>query len=126
MNDTGSSTVLHWKCRREHWSVTVPVPEAERRHLGDAAAGRRSGMFEVAALHVCALSVRLAGPNLRQDGTTGARTLSKQASREEIMRDYPLTWAAAVTALDELTGLIREDARLACAGISQMSHGQEQ
>jgi hypothetical protein len=116
---------------RGRWSISVPVPESEHRHLHSDTREGSFGLFETTRLHVFMLpggarpATRLSGPNIRQNGTAGALTRSRETSREDIMRDYPQAWEAAVAVLGELAGKIREDAELACAEIALATTGQE-
>jgi hypothetical protein len=116
---------------RGRWSISVPVESAEHRHLYSDGRENSGGLFETARLRVFMLpggarpATRLSGPNIRQNGTAGALTLSRETSQEDIMRDYPKAWEAAVTVLGELAGKIREDAELACAEIALATAGQE-
>jgi hypothetical protein len=127
MITTDAGAQLHWQGSQRRWAVSVPVPEAEHRHLSaDRRSGRSvTGIFETARLSVFAWLIdgpaefRLAGPNIRQDGNPGAHTLVKKISREDAARDYPQTWRAAEKALTELIWLIQDDAGQTCAEIAR-------
>ena len=121
----GNGAEFHWQGSRGRWAVSVPVPDAEHRHLYCDGPEHRGQLFEIARLRVFARLIdrpaefRLAGPNIRQDGTPGAYTLAKQITCEDAARDYPETWAAAQEALTELIRLVQGDADLACAEIAR-------
>jgi hypothetical protein len=116
-------TELQRESPQGRWSISVPVPEDERRHLYSDTARRPGQLFETARLRIFMLpgtrhhELRLSGLNIRQDGTPGAYTLRREIARTDVMRDYPRTWNAAVTALGELAARIRGDAETACAEI---------
>jgi hypothetical protein len=123
---TETGARLYWQGSRGRWSVSVPIPEAEHRHRYCDGPEHRGTLFETARLRVLARSAgdgravfRLAGPNIRQDGNPGARTLACEISREDGARDYPVAWQAVQEALTGLAAAIRENAVLACEEITR-------
>lgn len=81
------------------WSVSVPVPDGEQRH--DHASGNPY-LFLTTRLAIYPdtytqgdIGYTLSGPNIRQDGTPGARTLSRRVQRAEVAENYPLALEVA-------------------------------
>ncbi len=103
------------------WSVTVPVAEGEQREAicnGYSFSGDKMRTATLRAWRDWSnLHWRLTGPNIRADGTPGARTLTRVTSRAELAADYPATLAAADVLLLELARVIRADAEQACAQV---------
>lgn len=122
---TRDGAQLTWQGSRGRWAVSVPVPDNEHRHLYCDGPEHRGQLFETARLRVFAWLIdrpakfRLAGPNIRQDGTPGAYTLAKQVRPGDAARDYPEAWKAAQEALTELIMLVQGDADLTCAEIAR-------
>lgn len=108
------------------WSMGVPVPGAEQRteicdgpeHDGRPFAARTLRVFP-ARWGSEAITWVLAGPNIRQDGTTGKYELHRKVPRDYAGRQYPEALAALDAALHGLQALVRSDAEAACAQISR-------
>ena len=77
------------------WSARVPVPEGEQRHTHSDGGAMGSCLFLTAWLAIMPgyspgeVWYTLSGPNIRQDGTPGARTLSRRVDRAEAEKTYP-------------------------------------
>lgn len=124
MMTTSAGAHLHWQPVHGRWSADVPVPEAEQKHDYSDSASHHGKLMLTARLRVFVFgqgrfAYRVAGPNIRQDGTPGAYTLGRDLTRDEAARDYPAAWAAMVTALGELAAYVRADADLTAAEIAR-------
>jgi hypothetical protein len=114
------------------WSVTVPVPDSERKHVNSADYGHLSGRFLTTWLRVHpsqrpqgqVVTYTLSGPNIRQDGTPGARTLSVSVTREYVEETFPATLETANQALAAGAEAVLANADMAAAEICRAIDGE--
>jgi hypothetical protein len=110
------------------WSVTAPVPESEQRHVNSDGYGQAAGRFLTTQLRLRpwskGVTYTLSGPNIRQDGTLGARTLTVEVTREHVENNYPATWEAARQMLAAGTAAISAEADMACDEINHVISGE--
>lgn len=116
------------------WSVSVQVAESERRHLTISPMFRDGPVtFETQTLRVHNAMYRdepaawsMSGPNVKKDGTTGKLSHSGVVGEDEVLREYPLTFAAVQEALTELKVRIDAQARRVLASVSREQSAPEQ
>lgn len=88
------------------WSAVVPVADDEQQHVR-ATEEHRGVLFLTTKLAVfprwsgqgLQVVYVLSGPNIRQDGTPGVRTLRCQVTREDAEKAYPGALALALVML---------------------------
>jgi hypothetical protein len=115
---------FHRESAAGRWSVSVPIPTAEQRQE-TCDSGWKGTPFRAVVLRVIPWRADLgnpakfvlAGPNIRGDGTTGARDLRREIRMSTLQTFYPLTLAAAKVALTELAEIVQADAETARAEI---------
>jgi hypothetical protein len=110
------------------------VPESEQRHVNSDGYGQAAGRFLTTRLGLCpgwggasvgkVVRYTLSGPNIRQDGTLGARTLTVEATREHVENNYPATWEAARQMLASGAAAISVAADLARDEINRVISGE--
>ncbi len=108
------------------WSVRVPVTEDEQQHAHPDGF-RSSSLFLVTQLGITPgyqqgqIWYTLSGPNIRQDGTTGARVHSRRLKRSEAEETYPEAMRTAMLMLADGAGKIIAQAEAVSAEIRRVT-----
>lgn len=111
------------------WSVTVPVAGREQRHIHAVSYGKQQGLFATARLRIYPdyngdTAYVLSGPNIRQDGTPGAKIFNRRVDRSHVEEMYPGTLEMAKAALTAGAGHILAAAQAAQDQITAVISGQ--
>jgi hypothetical protein len=94
MNDQVVEATFRADSPVSRWNVAVPVAGSEQRDIQSNGYGGAQGLFRTTRLSVLTtfsgkIMYLLSGPNIRQDGTPGARNRSREVSRAHVEETYP-------------------------------------
>lgn len=115
------------------WTTSVPIADDEQRHEHADRTGR-AGLFLTTGLRIYPswvstlagsgrrVKYRLSGPNIRADGTPGARTLTREVTREHVEEAYPGALALAKEMLADGRNRILAQASAAVDEINGVIH----
>jgi hypothetical protein len=94
MNDQVVEATFRADSPASRWNVAVPVADTEQRDIQSNGYGGAQGLFRTTRLSVLTtfsgkIMYLLSGPNIRQDGTPGARSRRREVSRAHVEETYP-------------------------------------